>query len=85
MDSHYFTFKNPLYNDNALEKKFREDNLRSVIQTFTSMNSTDLNMFKVCGELKLVQNYSDNERLVVFCMARNPLIYHRLVELLYCG
>ena len=59
--------------------------MRKVVSTFTSMNSKSLNMFKASGELQLVQNYSDYERLNVFFMVRNPLVYHRIVELLYCG
>ena len=59
--------------------------MRKVVSTFTSLNSKSLNLFKVSGELQLVQNYSDYERLNVFFMVRNPLVYHRIVELLYCG
>ena len=85
VDCLFYTFIDEVIADEQLDASFREELTRKVVSTFTSLNSKSLNIFKESGELSLVQNYSEYERLTVFFMARNPLVYHRIVELLYCG
>jgi len=71
--------------DDFLDNLFRKSSLRSVAESFKRLKGDELNLVKVSSDLQLPTDTSEWERLVVFFQARNSLVYHRLVEMFYCG